>query len=132
MPEYKKHDFGFTVGGPVMIPKIYNADRKKTFFFYSQEFRRELVPGTVFNQPVPSDAERTGDFLRSCVRWQTAKWIAPDYSLIVRIDPGTGFYYPQTIRFPSIQMEKRCWVLIPACNVRLWNLVDTTRAHRRN
>ena len=62
VPTYKKHDYGFTVGGPVIIPKLYNPATRKTFFFYSQEWRHEIVPGTVFNQQVPSDAERTGDF----------------------------------------------------------------------
>src|SRR5712671_7088151 len=33
---YKKHDFGYTVGGPVYIPRLYNTDKKKTFFFWSQ------------------------------------------------------------------------------------------------
>ncbi len=54
VPEYKKNDFGFTVGGPVYIPKVYNRDKNKTFFFYSEEWRREIVPGGTFNQQVPS------------------------------------------------------------------------------
>src|SRR5437016_3815619 len=29
---YRKHDFGYTIGGPVFIPSHYNADKKKTFF----------------------------------------------------------------------------------------------------
>jgi len=33
-PIYKQHDFGFSVGGPVFIPKIYNG-KNKTFFFVS-------------------------------------------------------------------------------------------------
>src|SRR6202158_932266 len=37
---YKKNDFGFTVGGPVVIPGLYNKGRDKTFF-YSQEWRRD-------------------------------------------------------------------------------------------
>src|ERR1700675_619464 len=41
---YKKNDFGFTVGGPVTIPKLYDG-KNKTFFFYSQEWRRDRVPG---------------------------------------------------------------------------------------
>lgn len=32
--------FGFNGGGPVFIPKVYNEDKKKTFFFYNQEWRR--------------------------------------------------------------------------------------------
>ena len=56
-PEFKKHDFGYTIGGPVILPG-YNKNRDKTFFFFSEEWRRDLVPGQVFHVPVPSDAER--------------------------------------------------------------------------
>ena len=110
VPEYKKHDFGFTVGGPVMIPKIYNADRKKTFFFYSQEFRRELVPGTVFNQFVPSDAERTGDFSDMCPAAGSA--IDPTFPNCP-VDPATGDYYASN-QVPVDPNGKALLVLIPA------------------
>jgi hypothetical protein len=73
-PPYKKHDFGYTIGGPFFIPGHYNSQKNKTFFFWSQEWRRELnIFG--FNQPVPSDAERglvngnqtnTADFTDIC------------------------------------------------------------------
>jgi hypothetical protein len=66
VPTYKKHDYGFTIGGPVIIPKLYHPTRNKTFFFYSEEWRHEVVPGTVFNQAVPSNAERTGNFSDLC------------------------------------------------------------------
>jgi Carboxypeptidase regulatory-like domain/TonB-dependent Receptor Plug Domain len=62
---YKKHDFGYTVGGPVYIPGHYNSDKKKTFFFWSQEWRREKVSTTIL-QNVPSDAERGGNFGELC------------------------------------------------------------------
>ncbi|HTP69003.1 MAG TPA: carboxypeptidase regulatory-like domain-containing protein [Dongiaceae bacterium] len=62
---YKKHDWGYTFSGPVVIPKIYNPEKKKTFFFWSQEWRREKVPYS-YNQNVPSDAERGGDFSDLC------------------------------------------------------------------
>jgi hypothetical protein len=57
VPPYKRNDFGYTIGGPVTIPGFYNQDRTKTFFFWSQEWRRERNP-TTFNVPVPSCAER--------------------------------------------------------------------------
>jgi hypothetical protein len=66
VPEYKKHDFGYTIGGPIFIPKVYNTSKQKTFFFWSQEWRRELVPAQVFNVPVPGAAQRTGDFSDLC------------------------------------------------------------------
>src|SRR5277367_3110044 len=64
-PAYKKNDFGYTIGGPVYIPGVYKKDRQKTFFFWSQEWRRDRVPAT-FNVPVPYSAERTGNFNDVC------------------------------------------------------------------
>ncbi len=66
VPGYKKNDFGFTIGGPVFIPKAYNTDKTKTFFFYSEEWRRDRVPGQVFNQAVPTSAELKGNFSDIC------------------------------------------------------------------
>jgi hypothetical protein len=57
VPPYKKNDFGYTIGGPVYIPGLYNESKQKTFFFFSEEWRREILP-TNFNVPVPSCAER--------------------------------------------------------------------------
>jgi carboxypeptidase family protein len=58
VPEYKKNDYGFTVGGPIFIPGHYNSDKTKTFFFWSEEWRKDIVPGVDFNVFVPSAAER--------------------------------------------------------------------------
>src|ERR1700674_4478945 len=57
VPPYKKNDYGYTIGGPVFIPGLYNESKTKTFFFWSQEWRREILP-TNFNVPVPSCVER--------------------------------------------------------------------------
>jgi hypothetical protein len=57
-PLYRKNDFGFTLGGPVTIPKLYPR-KDRTFFFFSEEFRLEKDPtDNNFNQAVPSLAER--------------------------------------------------------------------------
>ena len=64
-PPYHKNDYGYTVGGPVYIPGVYNRDKNKTFFFWSQEWRRDRVPYT-FDQLVPTAAERTGNFSDVC------------------------------------------------------------------
>ena len=54
--------FGFNVGGPVTLGKLYNRERKKTFFFYNMEWRR-LIQGTVNTaQPVPLPSTYGGDF----------------------------------------------------------------------
>jgi hypothetical protein len=62
---YNKNDFGYTFGGPVYIPHHYNTDKRKTFVFWSQEWRREKSSTTI-NQNVPSDAERGGNFSDLC------------------------------------------------------------------
>jgi hypothetical protein len=54
--------FGFNVGGPVTFGKLYNPDKKKTFFFYNMEWRR-LIQGTpTTGQVVPDPATYGGDF----------------------------------------------------------------------
>ena len=64
--EYKKNDFGYTLGGPIYIPGHYNADKTKTFFFWSEEWRLERVPNGLPPTDVPSVAERTGNFNDVC------------------------------------------------------------------
>jgi len=37
------NNFGWTLGGPVFIPGVYNTHKDKTFFFVSEEFRRVIT-----------------------------------------------------------------------------------------
>src|SRR5260370_9695203 len=54
--------FGFNVGGPVTLGKLYNPDKKKTFFFYNMEWRR-LIQGNLNNsQTVPDPTTFGGQF----------------------------------------------------------------------
>ncbi len=57
----KRNQFGATVGGPVFIPKLYDG-RDKTFFFFSYQGTRTRQAPSKVEQPVPTDAERNGDF----------------------------------------------------------------------
>jgi hypothetical protein len=68
VPAYKKNDFGFTIGGPVFIPGHYNTGKQKTFFFWSEEWRREITPASSFFSQtiVPTAADRTGNFNDQC------------------------------------------------------------------
>src|SRR5579875_2938000 len=56
----KSNDYGFTFGGPVWIPKVYNG-RNKTFFFFSWEQFRQTTGGSVIDT-LPTTAFRSGDF----------------------------------------------------------------------
>jgi Carboxypeptidase regulatory-like domain len=55
------NDWGYTIGGPVYIPGHYNTDKSKTFFFWSEDWRR-YRNGNVVSNGVPTPMERQGNF----------------------------------------------------------------------
>src|SRR5580692_6895844 len=55
------NDFGFTIGGPLMIPKVYHPDKNKTFFFWAEEWRKANTPDPQ-TFTVPTAAELAGTF----------------------------------------------------------------------
>ena len=64
-PRDRRHDFGFTVGGPVYIPRVFDG-RDKSFFFFSFEQNR-LNNGVDVNRTIPTEAYRNGDFSSSAL-----------------------------------------------------------------
>ena len=95
VPEYRKNDFGYTLGGPVYIPKVYNKDKNKTFFFFSEEWRKDLVPGQTFNQPLPDVQQQMGNFADVCPAAGSIvnKTGFPDCP----VNPKTHSYFPNNI-----------------------------------
>lgn len=64
-PLFRYNDPGYTIGGPVFIPHVLTGLRHKTFFFFSQEWQKQLSPNTPRNVLVPTALERKGDFSQS-------------------------------------------------------------------
>src|ERR1017187_1029864 len=61
VPIERYNDYGFTLGGPLFIPKLYHPQKNKTYFFWSEEWRKASTPGTnAIN--VPTAAELGGAF----------------------------------------------------------------------
>ena len=56
----RRNDYGGTLGGPIIIPKLYNG-RDRTFFFFNFEEYRESN-GYTPNLTLPTAAFRQGDF----------------------------------------------------------------------
>ncbi len=54
------NNFGETLGGPVWIPKVYNG-KNRTFFFFSQEFRRVITYASSV-ATLPTTSEIAGIF----------------------------------------------------------------------
>jgi hypothetical protein len=60
-PRSRKNDFGGTIGGPVILPKVYNG-KNRTFFFFNIEVYRNTVNTAGNFITLPTAAMRSGDF----------------------------------------------------------------------
>lgn len=60
-PELRLNIFGGNLGGPLFIPHVYNTEKKKTFFFYNEEWRK-IVQGSA---PAGIHAIPSSNFLTS-------------------------------------------------------------------
>lgn len=81
-PDTPFYNYGASIGGPVIIPKIYNGENK-TFFWMAAEGYRQKSPLTN-NFAVPTALERKGNFSQSFD--STGK-------LVTILDPATGQPY---------------------------------------
>lgn len=62
---YRYNIAGYSIGGPIYIPKRFNTNKDKLFFFFSQEYtRRKQDYGTRYTN-MPTELERAGDFSKS-------------------------------------------------------------------
>ncbi len=80
-PIYRFTTFGFNGSGPIYIPGKFNTEKKKLFFFYSQENWRVKLPQSISHVTVPTAAERLGDFSQTFDQGGALRKI---------IDPVTG------------------------------------------
>ncbi len=88
---YSFNQWGFHLGGPVLLPGGFNADRSKFFFFWGEEWiRRRDTPTSTLT--VPTAAMRRGDF---------SELLNPSNPFFGRaraiIDPLTGQPFPNNV-----------------------------------
>jgi hypothetical protein len=88
-PTLRYNNFGYTVSGPVWIPKVYPRGGDRTFFFFSQEWRRIIRQPTENLITVPTLRERQGDFSQSSIQV---------------IDPLTGLQFAGN-RIPANRLD---------------------------
>jgi hypothetical protein len=65
---YRYNYYGYDIGGPIFLPKAlggFNQSKNKLFFFWNQEYYRQLIPVSANNIEVPTALERNGDFSQS-------------------------------------------------------------------
>lgn len=81
-PVLRRHQYGGTVGGPVIIPGFYRG-KNRTFFFTAFEGRREKDPVRSITS-VPTAIERGGDFSET-------RFLGPSGAQLIQIyDPNTS------------------------------------------
>ena len=93
-PPLRYNNFGFTIGGPVFIPRLY---AKKTFFFFSQEWRRVVNYSTSTSAEVPTRAELQGKFAspvctKPIIDPISQLCVGPTTTQITNIDPTAAAY----------------------------------------
>ena len=85
-PIDQQHNFGFTLGGPVVLPKLYNG-KNRTFFHFSTDWFRQNLAQTAFGT-VPTVAMKNGDF---------SQFVDSSGVMIPIYDPTTGMPFPGNI-----------------------------------
>jgi len=82
----QKNQFGFTVGGPLVVPKVYNG-KNRTFYFFAYEGLRQNSFSS-FTGTVPTALEKTGDFSHTFDTNGALKTIYNPYT--TRLDPSAS------------------------------------------
>jgi hypothetical protein len=88
-PVLRWNNFGWNLGGPLLLPFGLNKNREKFFFFVAQDFKR-LRTGSTTTWTVPSQQNLHGDFSNLASR----SWPK---------DPDTGSVYPDGIIPASVK-----------------------------
>jgi len=102
-PRARRNDYGFTIGGPISIPKVYDG-HDKTFFFFNFEQFRETQNINNIPTTVPIDAYRIGDFssaitaIKAGGQVLTQPGAAGSVDVLGRTLIANTIYDPQTTR----------------------------------
>jgi Carboxypeptidase regulatory-like domain len=91
---FHQNQFGFAVGGPFIVPKLYNGHNRTFFFADYQGTRQNTASGTSITD-VPPAALRTGDFssVKTAIYDPATRRIGPTGLVIA--DPFPGNIIPQ-------------------------------------
>uniref|UniRef100_Q01TX7 TonB-dependent receptor n=1 Tax=Solibacter usitatus (strain Ellin6076) TaxID=234267 RepID=Q01TX7_SOLUE len=117
---YRYRITGYTVSGPVFIPKVFNKNRDKIFFFWNQEYTGQRKDYGTRLTNMPTALERTGDFSKSVTGSGTA---------IKIVDPLNGVQFPGNVipksRFSTLGMAMLNSLPLP-------NYTDPTNVNNSN
>jgi hypothetical protein len=86
IPPFVRNEFGFTNGGPVVLPNIYDG-RNKTFYFGEYQGFRQVL-GTTQVMPVPTADERLGIDTTTFPEQCSMGVCTPGDTLFVTVNPA--------------------------------------------
>jgi hypothetical protein len=122
LPELRQNQFGFVVGGPIYIPKVYDG-RNKTFFLVNYEGWRVRNGFDQSNFAVPDPTQLNGDFSASGLALPTSAGgsCTPTAKVAcMPIDPTTGAAFPGNVvpsnRFSVLAQQALGLNMFPAPN----------------
>ena len=105
----RRHDFGFTFGGPIDIPKVYNGHDKTFFFFNFEKFREDnLITNRIVS--VPTEAYRTGNFATAKLTRNLCPTATPNCDPLGRQIIEGSIYDPATDRVVNGQRVRDAYV----------------------
>jgi hypothetical protein len=111
IPKLEQNQFGYSLGGPVYIPKLYDG-RNKSFFFANYEGTRHIQTTSPVYQIVPTLPQREGQFTDPIT------------------DPLTGEPFPNNQiplnRFSQFAIEELKFALTPNTDVSGYNWVGNS------
>ena len=131
-PSNRRNDYGLTLGGPVIIPKVYNG-KDKTFFFFNWEQYLQTFNDLPAAFSLPTAAYRTGDFSGAIaaagnhslppdplgrpvfaneIYDPTTRHVAPNGQIVT--DPFTGNII-QGARFDPVASRIQAMMPLPTC-----------------
>ncbi len=79
-PAFHQNNYGFSVGGPISIPHVYDGSNR-TFFFFAWEGERYNT-GQVVSTTVPTLLQRDGDFSQTIIGFPNGPSGTPLYAAI--------------------------------------------------
>ena len=95
-PAFRMNQFGYSIGGPVFLPKVYNG-KNRTFFFTDYQGTR-WRRGDVFIATVPTALQRSGNFTQTLTQRGQQMIVYDPFS--TRTDPSNAAKYLRTA-FPG-------------------------------
>jgi Carboxypeptidase regulatory-like domain len=91
-PVFNQNQFGAAIGGPILLPKVYNG-RNKTFFFFNYDGLRYREAGVLNTADLPTAAMRAGDFTGINIGGVAPMMYEPTTLDPQVFDPATNSYY---------------------------------------